>query len=58
MSLPSNLQPGAAYQSVSLWFKTTATNGVLYSYQSAPLSAGSTTSDLRPRACTSALTGS
>ena len=48
VTLPANLQLGAAYQSVSVWFKTTATNGVLYSYENSALSAGSTTSDYVP----------
>ncbi|HEV3380095.1 MAG TPA: LamG-like jellyroll fold domain-containing protein [Trebonia sp.] len=48
VTLPVNLVSGASYQSVSLWFKTTSTNGVLFSYQSSPLSAGTTTGSYTP----------
>ena len=46
VTLPQNLVSGESYQSVSLWFKTTTANGVLFSYQSSPLSAGTTTTQL------------
>ncbi len=48
MTLPQNLVSGESYQSVSLWFKTTTANGVLFSYQSSPLSAGTTTGSYTP----------
>ena len=48
VTLPQNLVSGESYQSVSLWFKTTTANGVLFSYQSSPLSAGTTTSSYTP----------
>ena len=48
VTLPQNLVSGESYQSVSLWFKTTTANGVLFSYQSSPLSAGTTTGGYTP----------
>jgi RHS repeat-associated protein len=48
LRLPSGLIPGAGNESVSLWFKTTAKNGVLFSAQKDPLSAGSTTTAYTP----------
>ncbi len=36
---------GRPYQTVSLWFKTSSPDGVLFSYENAPLSAGSTTAN-------------
>jgi RHS repeat-associated protein len=48
VTLPQNLVSGASYQSVSLWFKTTTDNGVLFSYQNSPLSAGTTTLNYTP----------
>jgi YD repeat-containing protein len=42
VTLPVNLVSGASYQSVSMWFKTSSDNGVLFSYQSDALSAGTT----------------
>ena len=47
----------ARYQTVSLWFKTTAANGVLFSQSADPIT-GSTTANRTPRSCTSAATGS
>ncbi len=41
--LPSKLVSGADYQSVSLWFKTSSPNGVLFSYQAQQIFNGSTT---------------
>ena len=34
---------GASYQTISLWFKTSTPDGVLYSYETTPITAGSTT---------------
>jgi RHS repeat-associated protein len=48
VKLPVNLVSGATYQSVSLWFKTTSDNGVLFSSQAAPLSAGTTSAYYTP----------
>ena len=48
VTLPQNLVSGESYQSVSLWFKTTTANGVLFSYQSSPLSAGTTITNYTP----------
>ncbi|MFB9831444.1 LamG-like jellyroll fold domain-containing protein [Actinoallomurus acaciae] len=45
---PSGLIPGTGDESVSMWFKTTATNGVLFSAQKDPLSAGTTTTAYTP----------
>ncbi|MFY1637737.1 LamG-like jellyroll fold domain-containing protein [Solwaraspora sp. WMMB335] len=46
--LPSEVAADGAYQSISLWFSTTATDGVLFSYQSDPITAGSTTGKYTP----------
>jgi RHS repeat-associated protein len=48
VTLPVNLVSGATYQSVSLWFKTTSDNGVLFSSQAAPLSAGTSSAYYTP----------
>jgi large repetitive protein len=46
------LRPGlvsnASYQSVSLWFKTSTANGVLFSYQADPIGTGTTTGSYVP----------
>ena len=46
------LQPGvvsnASYQTVSLWFKTTTVNGVLFSYQADPIGNGTTPGNYVP----------
>ena len=34
---------GASYQTISLWFKTSTPDGVLYSYETTPITTGSTT---------------
>ena len=39
---------GASYQTISLWFKTTTADGVLFSYQAAALRPGSTTANYMP----------
>ena len=43
VTLPSKLVSGASYQTVSMWFKTSATDEVLFSYEKAPITNGSTT---------------
>jgi RHS repeat-associated protein len=48
VELPSSLVTNAAYQSVSLWFKTSTGNGVLFSYQTDPVTAGTTTHSFTP----------
>ena len=48
MTLPSKLVSGAAYQSVSMWFKSSSPNGVLFSYQAQQITAGSTTARYVP----------
>ena len=48
IQLPPAPMTAAGDQSVSLWFKTSTPNGVLYSYQERPLSAGSTSSNYVP----------
>jgi RHS repeat-associated protein len=48
LSLPSGLLNNGASQSVSLWFKTSATGGVLLSAQASPISAGTVTSSYVP----------
>ncbi len=40
VQLPGNLIMDGSYQTISLWFKTTATNGVLFSYQNKAITAG------------------
>ena len=53
MQLPASLASNASYLaggylSVSLWFKTTTDNGVLFSYQNSPITAGTTTGSYVP----------
>src|SRR6185437_13900989 len=48
VTLQQGLVSGAANQTVSLWFKTSSPDGVLFSYENAPLSAGSTTANWVP----------
>ena len=48
VQLPTDLVSGASYQSVSLWFKTTADNGVLLSWQADPISDGTTPGNYAP----------
>jgi hypothetical protein len=43
VALPSGLVSGASFESMSLWFKTTSTNEVLFSYSANPVTAASTT---------------
>jgi large repetitive protein len=50
VNLPTNLVSGATYQSVSMWFKepTTASDGVLFSYQLDPISNTTTSAQYTP----------
>jgi RHS repeat-associated protein len=48
VSLPNSLVANGSYQSVSLWFKTTAANGVLFSYQADPVANGTTLANYTP----------
>lgn len=48
VTLPVNLVSGAIYQSISLWFKTTSDNGVLFSYQDDPIGNGTTSAQYTP----------
>ncbi|MGH3296636.1 MAG: LamG-like jellyroll fold domain-containing protein [Trebonia sp.] len=48
VTLKQGLVSGASYQTVSLWFKTSTPDGVLFSYQASPITAGSTTSSWVP----------
>ncbi|MGW0432571.1 LamG-like jellyroll fold domain-containing protein [Micromonospora sp. NPDC003197] len=48
LQLPGNLIADGQYQSISMWFKTTATNGVLFSYSGEPLSKGTATGNYTP----------
>jgi hypothetical protein len=43
MTLQQGLVSGASYQTISLWFKTSTPEGVLFSYEASPITAGSTT---------------
>jgi RHS repeat-associated protein len=46
--LPSGLVRDGAHQSISLWFRTTDTDQVLFSYQHDPITAGTTTGNYTP----------
>ena len=48
IQLPPTPMTAAGDQSVSLWFKTSTPNGVLYAYSAAPLTAHSTTANYVP----------
>jgi YD repeat-containing protein len=48
VTLPVNLVSGASYQSVSMWFKTSSDNGVLFSYQAGALSSSTSTGGYTP----------
>ncbi|MFC3503111.1 LamG-like jellyroll fold domain-containing protein [Micromonospora krabiensis] len=48
VQLPGNLISDGQYQSVSLWFRTTTPNGVLFSYQADPISKGTTPGNYTP----------
>ncbi|WP_327007722.1 polymorphic toxin-type HINT domain-containing protein [Dactylosporangium sp. NBC_01737] len=43
VKLPEKLATDSSYQSISMWFKTTAINGVLFSYQKDLVTPGATT---------------
>jgi YD repeat-containing protein len=47
VALPADLA-GESDETVGLWFKTTATNGVLFSFQANPLSAGTVSGNYSP----------
>jgi RHS repeat-associated protein len=48
VALPAGLVSGASYESMSLWFKTTSTNEVLFGYSQDPLTASSTSGSYTP----------
>ncbi|WP_410814556.1 LamG-like jellyroll fold domain-containing protein [Micromonospora sp. 067-2] len=48
VQLPGNLVSDGQYQSVSMWFKTTTPNGVLFSYQGEPITKGTTPGNYTP----------
>jgi RHS repeat-associated protein len=48
VQLPSKLVTNGSYQAISMWFKTTAPNGVLFSYQADPISNPTTPGNYTP----------
>lgn len=48
VQLPGKLVADGQYQSISMWFKTTTPNGVLFSYQADPISKGTTATNFTP----------
>ncbi|MEV4627811.1 LamG-like jellyroll fold domain-containing protein [Micromonospora sp. NPDC049523] len=48
VQLPGNLIADGQYQTVSLWFKTTTTGGVLFSYNGDPIANGTTPGNYTP----------
>ncbi|WP_433797428.1 LamG-like jellyroll fold domain-containing protein [Actinoplanes sp. CA-252034] len=48
LQLPGKLVNDGSYQSLSMWFRTTTANGVLFSYSGSPISAGTTTGNYVP----------
>ncbi len=48
VQVPSKLVTNGSYQAISLWFKTTAPNGVLFSYQADPISNPTTPGNYTP----------
>jgi RHS repeat-associated protein len=48
VQLPGNMITDGQYQSVSMWFRTTTTNGVLFSYSADPVTNGSTPGNYTP----------
>ncbi|WP_430498449.1 LamG-like jellyroll fold domain-containing protein [Micromonospora trifolii] len=48
VQLPGNLVSDGQYQSVSMWFKTTTPNGVLFSYQADAITKGTTAANYTP----------
>jgi RHS repeat-associated protein len=48
VTLPSSLVNGASYEALSLWFKTTSDNGVLFSYSGSPVTSSTTAGNYTP----------
>jgi RHS repeat-associated protein len=48
VDIRAGLVNNANYQTISLWFRTTASNGVLFSYETDPISNSTTTQDYTP----------
>lgn len=48
VQVPSKLVTNGSYQSISMWFKTTAPNGVLFSYQAGAITSATTTGNYTP----------
>ncbi|WP_434739682.1 LamG-like jellyroll fold domain-containing protein [Micromonospora sp. SH-82] len=48
VQLPGKIVSEGQYQSVSMWFRTTTPNGVLFSYQVDPIGNGTTSSNYTP----------
>jgi RHS repeat-associated protein len=48
VQLPGKLIADGQYQSISMWFKTTTPNGVLFSYNADPISKGTTAGNYTP----------
>jgi len=48
VQLPGKLVAAGAYQSISMWFRTTTPGGVLFSYSASPITAGTTASNYTP----------
>ncbi|MGN9918058.1 LamG-like jellyroll fold domain-containing protein [Micromonospora palomenae] len=48
VQLPGKLVADGQYQSISMWFKTTALNGVLFSYNGDAITKGTTTGNYTP----------
>ena len=48
VQVPSKLVTNGSYQSISMWFKTTAPNGVLFSYQASAITSATTTGNYTP----------
>ncbi len=46
--LPGKLVASSSYQSISMWFKATAANGILFSYNTDPITAGGSTASFTP----------
>ncbi len=48
VQVPSKLVTNGSYQSISMWFKTTTPNGVLFSYQASPITSPTTPGNYTP----------
>ncbi|NUO56202.1 MAG: Teneurin-1, partial [Hamadaea sp.] len=48
VEVPGKLVTAASYQSLSMWFKTTTPDSVLFSYQKDPITAGTTAGNYTP----------